>query len=58
MGSLMDTVDFNFTEVPMFIVISTMLILFGIGLRKSWLSMAGVFITFAFYFMAKMSAAI
>ena len=58
LGSLADVVDLGFAEVPMFIAISAVLVLLGLGLRKSWLSMGGVVISFAFYFLAKMSASI
>ena len=56
--SLTDMVDLGFVEVPMFLAVSAVLVLFGLGLRKSWLSFTGISVTFAFYFMAQMSAMI
>lgn len=56
--SLSGTVDLGFFEVPMFVAVSAMLVLLGLGLRKSWLTLSGVFITFAYSFLAQMSALI
>ena len=56
--SLTDMVDLGFIEVPLFIAVSAVLVLLGVGLRKSWLSIGGVVMTFAFYFLAKLSASI
>ena len=50
-GILKKTVDLGFIELPVYVLIFLVLILLGLGLRRSWLSLSGVFLIFAYYIL-------
>lgn len=48
---LTNVVDLGFVELPVYVLIFFILILLGLGLRRSWLSLCGVFLIFAYYIL-------
>jgi len=54
--SLLSVVGLGFMEMPSIILLSVMLILIGIGFRKTALSYFGVSFIFAYYFILEMTA--
>ena len=54
--SLLAVVGLGFMEMPTIILLSVILILFGIGFRKAVLSYFGVSFIFAYYFILEMAA--
>ena len=54
--SLLAVVGLGFMEMPTIILLSVILILFGIGFRKSVLSYFGVSFIFAYYFILEITA--
>jgi len=54
--SLLAVVGLDFMEVPQIILLSVMLILFGLGFRKTLLSYLGVSFIFAYYIFLEMAA--
>ena len=51
LNSLLEDIDLGFIAVPMIVLLSAIIIIFGVGLRKSWLSFSGVFVIFSYYFL-------
>jgi len=55
LSSLLEVVDLGIIQVPLFVLLSAMLMLFGLGCKKSWLSYSGVFLIFSYYFLITMA---
>ncbi len=56
--SLLSVVDLGFMEVSTIILLSSMLILFGLGFKKTLLSYGGVSFIFAYYLFNEFAALI
>lgn len=52
-GALWEPLNLIFFEAPLFVVLSAVLVLLGLGLRKSWLTMTGVGVTFVCGFVGQ-----
>lgn len=51
LNSLLEDVDLVFIALPMIVLLSAIVIIFGVGLRKSWLTFSGGFVIFSYYFL-------
>jgi len=56
LNNLLEVVDLGFMAMPTIIFLSAAIVLFGLGLRKSWLSFTGIFVIFTYYLLLEVAS--